>query len=310
MLLKAPAKINLTLRILSKRADGYHEISSLMRAIRLFDEVEIALTPGDAPRISLRTDMAGVPEGPDNLAYRAAGLALETWRGKAESESTREGAQYIDIAIKKRIPMAAGLGGGSSDAAAVLLALAKAWKPEAGLSEVAALGARLGADVPFCVYACAAANPEIGYGGAGAAIAEGVGERVSPIIAPERGHVLLVKPPLGTRAGDVYALYDEGRDAMGDSQAAISSENDLAAPCAKAWPVVAEVLSTLRGICREEGANEAKVQLSGSGPTVFAYFESGRASGSHETMAAMAARIHKRAIDAFPGMFVQLAETV
>jgi len=310
VLLKAPAKINLTLRVLAKRADGYHEISSLMRAIRLFDEVGIDLAPGGEPHISLHTNMPGVPEGSGNLAYRAAGLALETWGREAKIEPMHDVAQYIDITIKKQIPMSAGLGGGSADAAAVMLALAKELKPEARLSEIAALGAKLGADVPVCVYSCAAANPELGYEGAGAAIAEGVGEQIGPIIAPERGHVLLVKPSVGTRSGDVYALYDEMREAMGDSGTVFASENDLEAPCAKAWPIVADVLSTLRGICGEENANEAKVQLSGSGPTVFAYFDCNRFGCDQEAMAAVAERVYDHAIAAFPGMFVQLTETI
>ncbi|MDR3364387.1 MAG: hypothetical protein LBS91_05495 [Clostridiales Family XIII bacterium] len=369
MLLKAPAKINLTLKILSKRADGYHEISSLMRAIRLFDEVEIVLreTKGDvrlcenaavfaseakqsiktsckpglhglprrcAPRndgLSTQADasfvlhlggMPGVPDGPGNLAYRAAALMC------AESKKeTNEPSPFalIDITLKKRIPVAAGLAGGSADAAAVLLGLAKLLLPSADTREIAALGAALGADVPFCVYACAAANPSLGYEGAGAARAEGVGERLTLIPEAEKAFVVLAKPQVGVPTKEIYALFDSpnpiSRRANEPSPFVRASDNDLEAVCAYAYPIVAETLARLKALCAEEAmsapvhgatasndkaaantpnAPTAKVQLSGSGPTVFACFGD-KAAATH---------VFARAKTAFPGMFVFLAETL
>jgi len=271
LIVKAPAKINLTLSIDSKRADGYHEISSLMRAIRLFDAAEISLT-SDAT-INVRSDAEGVPDGPENLAFKAAEVILGKRRG-------------VDIFLRKSIPSAAGLAGGSADAAAVLLGLAK----EKTIDDIAALGAKIGMDVPFCVYACGAANPELGHEGFTAAIAGGAGERLTPVVDPEKAWIVLVKPRIEIPTKQVYDLYDiwEGQDS--------DSDNDLEAPCAAAWPVVGETIAELKSIC----AVDAKVQLSGSGPTVFAYFKD----------KTEAERIFDRAKSHFEGMFVYLTETL
>jgi len=292
VVIKAPAKINLTLRILSKRADGYHDISSLMRAIRLFDEVDVVMRErgeddNGLPVISVRSDAADVPDGPDNLAHLAAELMIEMYPGRFSG---------IDIDIKKNIPAAAGLAGGSSDAAAALLCLARELAPDVKLADVAAWGSRIGMDLPFCVYACAAANPELGYDGAGTVLAEGAGDLLKPAAAQEKAWVVLVKPKVGVPTGQVYKLYDEW------DGGAVSSENDLEGPCAEAWPVVAESLDMLKKICAEEGGHDVKVQLCGSGPTIFAYFE-----GPGKTVAE---RVYVRAKRAFPGFFVCLTETL
>jgi len=283
VLIKAPAKINLTLRILSKRADGYHEISSFMRAISLFDEVGIAVIEVEresSQEILLRVlpEEAGLPEGPGNLAYRAAQLMLDR-RGKRFCR--------IEIDLVKSIPVAAGLGGGSSDAAAVLLGLAKELAPEAKLKDIAAWGAKLGMDVPFCVYACAEANPELGYEGAGAALAEGAGETVTPKGGQGKARVVLVKPEAAIRTKDIYELYDAWEGGSADS------ENDLQGPCREAWPEVGETLDALNAICAEQGAAGAKVQMSGSGPAVFAWFDEA-AAGAAERVAACAKTAFKR----------------
>ncbi|MCL2112269.1 MAG: 4-(cytidine 5'-diphospho)-2-C-methyl-D-erythritol kinase [Clostridiales bacterium] len=309
MLLKAPAKINLTLRILSKRADGYHEIESKMRAIRLFDEVEISLvgdgaavTLGSRPGIRVRTDMAGVPCGPENLAYRAAELAFETWGGEDAWGGFESGGgePCVEIMLRKSIPMAAGLAGGSANAAAVLLGLTNLFAPKTDIADIAAVGARLGADIPFCVYSCAAANPALGYKGTGTALAEGVGERLTPIAEMGDAWVVLVKPNVGIDTKEAYAAYD----AYG-APAPHASDNDFETPCSEAYPIVAETLATLKRLCAEEGAGDAKIQLSGSGPTVFAYFE-----GLHEAASEAAELIHDRARQAFPKMFSCITKTL
>jgi len=366
VLLRAPAKINLSLGILSKRADGYHEISSLMRAIRLFDEAEILFSGQNGadgagsgrPRVALsvRGDTEGVPDGPGNLAYRAAELALKAWgsgngdgNGDDDDDGNGKGdgdgnglcglpgidSRRIDIILTKRIPAAAGLAGGSADAAAVLLGLAKGLKPDIGLGEVASLGASLGADVPFCVYSCAAANPFLGYEGAGAALAEGIGEKITPVQPAGSGWVVLVKPPVAINTGEVYALYDarqnDAAHALYDARqndAAFTGRhgvsagpghtggNDLQAPCAEAHPIVAEVIDGLGKICAEEaagGARGALCQLSGSGPTVFAYFAAENPADGHRARKAAenpATIVYKRAKEVFPGMFVYLTETL
>jgi len=290
--MKAPAKINLTLRILSKRADGYHEISSLMRAIRLCDEVEITLRTGGSeglapPVLSIRSDTESVPEGSGNIAYRAAELMTGMYPGRCS---------HIDIELKKNIPVTAGLAGGSADAAAVLLGLAKELAPEAALADVASWGAKLGMDVPFCVYTCAAANPALGYKGAGAALAERAGDALTIIAAPEKAWIVLVAPPVEVPTKQVYELFDIWKGPVSDS------DNDLEAPCADAWPVVAESLIKLKTICADEGACDVKVQLSGSGPAVFAYF--------YEPQKALAERVCARAKTVFRGVPVYFTDTL
>jgi len=259
-----------------------------MRAIDLYDEAFIDAREGGSgsapPVLHISSDMAGVPEGRGNIAYRAAEFMLARFPGRLSR---------VDIKINKRIPVAAGLAGGSADAAAVLLYLAKTLAPEAGLAVISEWGAELGSDVPFCLYACAAANPGLGYEGAGTALAEGVGEHITPVRSREKARVVLVKPQVEIPTKQVYELYDEWENKDG------FSDNDLEEPCSQAWPVVAETLRTMKQIC---GVPNVKVQLSGSGPSVFAFFEGG-ASGEAE-------RLYIKAKKVFEGFFVYLAEAL
>ena len=301
MLLKAPAKLNLTLRILSKRADGYHEISSRMKAICLYDEVDIVVS--DDPvivseakqsRIQIKTNSPFLPDGPENLAWQAAALAMKELT--VGSRNIR-----IKINIKKNIPIGAGLGGGSADAAAVILGIANTLSPETDISELAAIGAKIGADIPFCVYSCAAANP-IGYEGFGSAVAGGIGERLDPDQADGKGRVVLVKPDISVNTNEAYALYDATK-----SSKLSDSENDLESPCAASRPLVAEIITRLKKLCEEEGAGEAKVQLSGSGPTVFVYFSEDRFGGSADKLAE---DIYEKAKAIYKDYFVYLTGTL
>ena len=328
MLLKAPSKINLTLKILSKRADGYHEISSLMRAIRLFDELEVSLTLDDRSlyvstnpviasvakqsSISITTNTLDIPKGQKNLAWQAADLVVKELAGGSISGR-------IGIHITKNIPIAAGLGGGSSDAAAVLLWAAKNLAPETKMPELVKLGAKIGADVPFCLYSCAMANPALGYEGASGALAEGIGEMITPVHEAEKAYVILVKPEIKVNTKDVYSLYDMVHDvgaaqaidiidADGDPRNGCPiPDNDLEYPCIKSWPIVAETIAKLKKICETEGAGKAKVQLTGSGPTVFAYFGEDAFGSAAQ---ASAVRIHERAKAQFKDRFVHLTETL
>jgi 4-diphosphocytidyl-2-C-methyl-D-erythritol kinase len=298
VLILAPAKINLTLRVLSKRADGYHEISSEMRAIRLFDEVIIALHESEGGEWgAVHLSCTGLPDGPDNLAYRAAELFLATYARGVSAPAA------INITLKKSIPVAAGLAGGSADAAAVLVGLARELANEATLADLAAIGASLGADVPFCVYACAAANPTLGYKGAASALAEGIGERLTPIEDAEQAWVILVKPDVALSTKEIYELYDVGGEDSRDCPYCLT-DNDLEAHCVTALPVVGDIISGLKQICAEEGAQSAKVQLSGSGPTVFAYLP------AKDTGERTAERIYGLVKESFPGMFTCLTKTI
>ena len=301
MLLKAPCKINLTLRILSKRADGYHEVSSHMRAIGLYDDVSVTISEflpasnsSEDIIISIKTDNPEIQDGPENLAWKAAALAKDkfikkTWSGR------------IDIHINKRIPIAAGLGGGSADAAAVLLGIASVLAPEVDISELCALGTKLGADIPFCILACAVANPSLEYQGATSALAEGIGELLTPIPTEEKAWVVLVKPEIGINTKEVYMLYDEG-----EKNTSVS-ENDLEEPCARTWQEVAEMISSLKKICEKENAVNAKIQLSGSGPTVFAYFGEKQFGDSAQTSARL---VCENAKAVFSDCFVCLTEAL
>ena len=251
----APAKVNLVLRVGPLRPDGYHEIDSLMLPLDLADRVEVRLLPRPGP---VSCVVPGHPEldGPDNLAARAADAfrrRFGTWRG-------------IAIRIEKRVPVTAGLGGGSSDAAAVLRCLARAHgiRDRTALAEVAL---EVGSDVPFFLVG-------------GAAWAGGRGEALVPASVPPLDLVLLHPRDSGLaiRAAEAYRWFDAARQ---DRPAGwpprrrrfLSTQvgNDLQPPCVARHPALSALLGRLLGC----GAVAAI--MSGSGPTVFGVFE-GRAA--------------------------------
>jgi len=259
--LPAPAKVNLGLRILGCREDGYHLLESLFVPIDLADRVEIGLC--DTPSVELRIegDIAGVPEDGSNLAVRAAVAFLQ--------------AAGIDaglrLVLEKQIPAAAGLGGGSSDAAAVLRGLARIY-PDAisplGLRELA-LG--LGADIPFFL------DPR-------PALVTGVGEEIEPIPGIPALSLLLAHPGVALATPDVYRAYDASRTSLtpvragstmpgisalregGDYALAELLENDLEQAAVRLCPCISELREVI------EGSGALVVGMSGSGPTVFGVF--------------------------------------
>jgi 4-diphosphocytidyl-2-C-methyl-D-erythritol kinase len=247
----APAKVNLVLRVGRLRPDGFHDIDSLMVPLDLADEVFVRV---GARRGPVTCRVPGHPEldGPSNLGARAA----EAFRRRFGVD------RAVAIRIRKRIPIVAGLGGGSADAAAVLRCLARAFRVRdaAALAEVAL---EVGSDVPFFL-------------GPGPAWAKGRGERLAPVAVRPLDLVLVwpADPALAIRAGDAYRWLDgERRD---PSRARIprrpvrfspaSAGNDLEAPCLARFAP----LSTLRGRLVSLGA--AVAMMSGSGPTVFGIF--------------------------------------
>jgi 4-diphosphocytidyl-2-C-methyl-D-erythritol kinase len=251
IVLAAPAKVNLTLEVLGKRADGFHELASVFATIDLRDRVRVAhaktLDVRIAPPI---TDLDG-----DDLATRAV-------RALARAAS-REPAAHVRV--RKRIPTAAGLGGGSSDAAAVLRALARLWRLD-GL-DLGDIGASLGSDVPFFTSA------------APYALVRGRGERVEPLLAPREAlWIALVRLRSRVSTAAVFASLEE-TSSRGLHTAAVAEElrrvkphvatirehlvNDLRAVAERTAPEIAEVSD----VARRAGVDLA---MSGSGPTLFA----------------------------------------
>ena len=197
----APAKLNLTLAVLARRADGFHEIESLMVPVTLHDTLRVQIS--DVPGIRLRVRFGGrlitaagsplahdVPSDATNLVVRAA-QALAVEAGLAES-LTAACVPGLDIDLVKRIPSGSGLGGGSSDAAAVLVAAARAWGLDVPSDRLAAIGARIGSDVPV-------------FFAGGAAIAGGRGERIEPVAGIPPLHAVIARPTAGLSTAAVYA---------------------------------------------------------------------------------------------------------
>ena len=250
--LKAYAKINLGLEVLGKRPDGYHEVAMIMQSVSLHDIVKLSCRE---EAISLSCDRTNLPCDHSNLAFRAADL-LRREVGVACG---------VHIELTKRIPLAAGLAGGSTDAAAVLKGLNRLWRLDLPASELERLAARLGSDVPFCLWG-------------GTSLATGRGEILTPL--PDfTGHgVVLVNPPLQVSTAWVYGNY---HDAAGNRRRDIASLrhsikqqdfsavagavfNDLETVTIPAYPQVAAIKEQLLQ------AGAAGVLMSGSGPTVFA----------------------------------------
>lgn len=254
----APAKINLVLRILDRRSDGYHNLWSLMQTVRVEDEIAIALAGADS-RITLRCDDPSLKTDHSNLVYRAA-LAVMEQSGRMEG---------LDIALTKRIPMGAGLGGGSSDAAATILGLNQLCNLGWSADRMAQIGQMLGSDVSFFFF------------GPSATVA-GRGERVAPVRINGTRWVLLVNPGFpvetkwayqqlsATRAGVVPLSHAHTRLEQGAElaweQVLELAENDFEGPVFKAYPMLGEIKRRLLA----HGADAAL--LSGSGATVFGVF--------------------------------------
>jgi 4-diphosphocytidyl-2-C-methyl-D-erythritol kinase len=250
--LRAPAKVNLRLDILGKRPDGYHEIRTWIYPISLADELHIEKV--QAAGITISSASPGLPLGEENLAYRAAALLIKE-RGLAGG---------VRIEIIKHIPVAAGLGGGSSDAAAVLKAMNILWGRNIPAQELGEMGARIGADCPFFVVGKAA-------------IMEGKGERVVSYLPPLKVWMILINPghPLSTK--QVYEQRKWGLTKQGgDTKISMPPQdlekmgkflrNDLEGPAMELLPII----STLKERLREAGAGG--VSMTGSGPTVFGLF--------------------------------------
>ncbi len=239
LVLAAPAKINLFLHVTGRRADGYHLLESVFALLDLADTVTLAAR--DDASVVRMNDVDGVPAD-DDLAVRAA-RALQSAAG------IRRG---VDITVTKRIPLGAGLGGGSSDAASVLLGLNRLWRLEWPRARLAALGATLGADVPFFI-------------GGEPAMVRGVGEIVAPVTLPAQW-VALAIPRCHVRTADIFAAAELTRDTPSAKIDVFSDgygRNDLAPVTAARFPAVAEAQRALLTAW-------PAARMSGSGACVFA----------------------------------------
>jgi 4-diphosphocytidyl-2-C-methyl-D-erythritol kinase len=254
--LKAPAKVNFRLDVLRRRPDGYHDLRMLMQRISLYDDIEIktVATPG----ITVITNSAAVPDGPENIAWRAAEALLE-----------RSGCNTgIQIRISKRIPVAAGLGGGSSDAAATLMGMNELLGLGFTTEELMATGLQLGADVPFFIFGKTA-------------IAEGIGEKLTEVPGLPQLPLVVVNPGIHVSTAWVYqnlqlttekvaakipVLYESAAELCG------ILANDLEAVTISRFPVIREIKEELLA------AGAVGALMSGSGSSVFAVFDNEKAA--------------------------------
>lgn len=251
---QAYAKVNLSLDILNKRTDGYHNLRSVMQSVSLYDRIRLTETEEG---ISIDSNHPQMPCDNSNLACKAA-LAFMNASG------IRSG---LHIRLAKGIPVAAGLGGGSADAAAVLRGLNRLWNTGFSIGELQDIGQQLGADVPFCLQG-------------GTLLAEGFGERLTPVAPVPKLWMVLFKPSFGVSTGEVYAAYDRmGKSHtwatplmlkglnQGNPEAVIAAMGNMLEPTTVSlYPRVGEIVQSLK----DKGAG--KVIMCGSGPTVCAVF--------------------------------------
>ncbi len=252
--LHAPAKVNLSLRVLGKRADGFHEIRSIVTAVALFDDLNVSNAPG--PKLRCTCDNADVPTDDRNLVIQAA-RALATRCG------LEMGAK---ITLRKRVPIGAGLGGGSSDAAAALRGLNQLWEADQTDEELAGIGATIGSDVPLFF-----ALPT--------ALITGRGERVEKVDLRWSGWALLVFGDREVSTSDVYRAWKSGDgQAPDDAEDRIlksSSAHELAsALCSDLEPAVYRVCPEMRTLFdRVSPVLDRPVRVSGAGSTLFTFYD-------------------------------------
>ena len=257
--LKALAKINLVLDVLRRREDGYHEVKMIMQTIGLHDDLEIRKTK--TPGIQVKTNLYYLPTNENNLVYKAAKLLMDEFQ-------IQDG---VSIQLKKRIPVAAGMAGGSSDGAAVLWGINQMYGMGLSMQALMERGVRLGADVPYCIQR-------------GTALAEGIGEKLSVLPPMPKCTILIAKPGISVSTKFVYEnlhandLKPEQHPDV-DSMIEAMRQKDLGLLCSRmgnvletvtipAYPVINEIKRTMM----DNGAIGS--MMSGSGPTVFGIFDS------------------------------------
>lgn len=253
--LKALGKINLGLDVLGRRENGYHDVRMVMQTLYLYDQITI--TKKATPGIELKTNLFYLPVDENNLAYRAAKLLMDEFHVK----------EGVSICLDKHIPVAAGMAGGSSNAAAVLFGINRMFDLGLSQRELMDRGVTLGADVPYCIMR-------------GTVLAEGIGEILTPLPALPKCYVLIAKPPISVSTKLVYEKLDSheidnhpdidgiiaGLEAQDLNQITSCMGNVLEKVTIEEYPVI----EVIKNVMKDEGALNA--MMSGSGPTVFGIF--------------------------------------
>lgn len=256
MKLRAFAKINLGLDVIRRREDGYHEVRMIMQTIQMYDQLEMEkkTTPG----IDLTTNLSYIPVNENNLVYKAAKLLMDQYHIK----------KGVSINLNKFIPVAAGMAGGSSDAAATLVGMNKLFHLGLSKENLMEIGVKIGADVPYCIMR-------------GTALSEGIGEKLTPLSPMPPCYILIGKPGISVSTKFVYTNlklneHTKHPDIDGMLQALKRQdlrgitdrmENVLESVTVPAYPVIEEIKNHMK----EHGALNAL--MSGSGPTVFGIFD-------------------------------------
>ena len=258
------AKINLDLRILGTRPDGYHDLKTVLQSLALFDNVTVTARRGP---LAVTCDEPDIPTDQRNLVWKAASLLHRVATGKQSAPAG------IAIDLRKRVPSEAGLGGGSSNAAMTLLALNKLWKLDLDLASLTRIGARLGADVPYFL-------------GGGTALGLGRGDDIYPLADMPPVHVVILRPGFGVATNDAYTWFDEELRRAAKEPAprvvppgwpawSTTLRNDLEIPVVRHHPAIGRIKQSL------VDAGAAFAAMSGSGSAVFGLFE--RADAARRT---------------------------
>ena len=257
MKLQAMAKINLGLDVVRKRDDGYHEVRMIMQTIQMYDQLDMA--ESSRPGIRLATNLAYLPNNENNLVYRAANMLMEEFHIK----------KGLDIRLRKMIPVAAGMAGGSSDAAAAFIGVNRIFRLGLSMDELMQRAVKVGADVPYCLMR-------------GTALAEGIGEKLTRLPRVPHCYVLVGKPGVNVSTKTAYenlklddpAVVHPDIDGMvtavrnGDLDGMISRMGNVFEPgIISKYPVIQEIKDLM------ESNGERKAMMSGSGPTVFGIFD-------------------------------------
>lgn len=256
MRLRALAKINLGLDVLGRREDGYHELRMIMQTINMYDQLDMEIS--EEPGIRITTNLPYVPVNQNNLVYRAANMLLEEFQIK----------EGLTVDLQKMIPVAAGMAGGSSDAAAAMIGVNRLFQLGLSVKDLMERGVKIGADVPYCLLR-------------GTVLAEGIGDKLRALPACPDCYVLIGKPGISVSTKFVYEnlhanelkshpRIDEMLDAIqwhNLYKMADLMENVLETVTIPQYPIIEEIKNHMK----EHGALNA--MMSGSGPTVFGLFD-------------------------------------